>query len=115
MMKLTRPKSGTSNLFYVSSESGGETHIVVKVGPLAFCDCKNFMVRQLPKIGTSTFAPCKHGEFVLDSVKSADNVGYELLLALRDEAKTVVGLTATKVASRIEQLHQRARNAYSKL
>jgi len=65
MLRLTLPKNGTKNLFYVSSESGrSDEHIVVKHGGLLFCDCRDFMIRRLPVIGTSKFKTCKHGEFV---------------------------------------------------
>jgi hypothetical protein len=69
MMKLTVPKT-TYNLYYVSSESKPDqkenSHIVVRHGRLFFCDCRDFMVRRLPLLGTSGFRLCKHGQFVED-------------------------------------------------
>jgi len=64
MLKLTMPKNGTKNLYYVSSEGGGDSHVIVRHGGLFFCDCRDFMIRRLPVLGTSKFKPCKHGEFV---------------------------------------------------
>jgi hypothetical protein len=115
MMKLTRPKSGNRNLFYVTSESKPNSseavHIVVKFGLWAFCDCRNFMVNRLPSIGTPDFKPCKHGEFVLDSVGQASSLGASVVEALREAAS---GKTVTQVVSRIEKLHQRASEAFRK-
>jgi hypothetical protein len=74
-MKITKPKKqlfNTSTTFYVSSESGGDKHIVVRKdsaffdckGSTYFCDCKDFMTRKLPLYGTNLFSLCKHGSFV---------------------------------------------------
>ena len=81
-MKLTRPKNpkANPNLFYVSSESGGDKHIVVRHGLLFFCDCKNFSITKLPKLGTPEFEFCKHGKFASNVVKSTPN-GTELVEA----------------------------------
>lgn len=69
-MKITKPKKqlfNTSTTFYVSSESGGDKHIVVRKDSTYFCDCKDFMTRKLPLYGTNVFSLCKHGGFVRDN------------------------------------------------
>src|SRR5260370_16274565 len=72
MMKLTTPKNGNDKLFYVSSEanpnSEKDKHIVIRYGTLFFCDCRNFMIERLTKLGSADFSLCKHGEFVLDTL-----------------------------------------------
>lgn len=69
-MKITKPKKqlfNTSTTYYVSSESGGEKHIVVRKDSTYFCDCKDFMTRKLPLYGSTLFSLCKHGGFVRDN------------------------------------------------
>src|SRR5260370_32670704 len=72
MMKLTTPKNGNDKLFYVSSEanpnSEKDKHIVVRHGNLFFCDCRNFMIERLTKLGSPNFSLCKHGQFVRDTL-----------------------------------------------
>ena len=53
-----------SQVFYVPSKSGGEEHIVVRSGGTLFCDCKDFMTRRLPLLGTAGFSHCTHGKQV---------------------------------------------------
>lgn len=70
MMKLTVPKRG-GDLYYVTSESGGDQHIVVRDRDrrlVFYCDCRDFMVRKLCLLGTPEFQLCKHGQFVHDVV-----------------------------------------------
>jgi hypothetical protein len=85
MMKLTVPKR-TGNLYYVSSESKPEernhSHIVVRHAGLFFCDCRDFMIRKLPMLGTTEFRLCKHGEFVRDVVGTLE-ADEQLILAVR--------------------------------
>ncbi len=75
-LTLTTPKKQLykdSKIYYVSSESGGDKHIVVRVSGLShkglqfFCDCKDFFVRRLPSINTSVFSLCKHAKFCRDA------------------------------------------------
>ena len=54
-----------STVFYVPSKSGGDEHIVVHNGNKFFCDCKDFMTRRLPLLGTPGFSACTHGKQVL--------------------------------------------------
>lgn len=87
MMKLTTPTNGNNNLFYVTSETHGDRkHIVVRHGPLFFCDCADFFVRRLPKLGRSSFSFCKHGEFVRDVVGSLP-ADVSLIQAVRNGPK----------------------------
>jgi hypothetical protein len=85
MMKLTTPKTN-KNLFYVTSEAKPNqkeaSHIVVRMGYLFFCDCRDFMIRKLPVFGTKQFKLCKHGEFVRD-VMGSMRPGQELVEAVR--------------------------------
>lgn len=57
-----------SDIFYVSSKSGGDEHIVVRAGKTLFCDCKDFMTRKLPLFGTSGFSLCRHGKKVSEKI-----------------------------------------------
>lgn len=95
MLKLTRPKNGNKNLFYVSSESKADsveaTHIVVKIGTLVFCDCRDFMTRRLPIIGTSKYSPCKHGKFVNESIVHANDLNLDVVLAIQNEGRSIIG------------------------
>lgn len=99
-MKLTRPKSATSNpnLYYVSSESGDDKHIVVRLGNIWFCDCKNFMVSRLPKLGTPGFEFCKHGSFASRVVESTPT-GVELLDAIQDQGSSRFVATGTSISA----------------
>ncbi len=74
-MKITKPKKQLftfTETFYVSSDSGGEKHIVVRADKTYFCDCKDFMTRSLPLLNTPGFSLCKHGKFVRDSAPSKE-------------------------------------------
>lgn len=51
-----------ATVFYVPSKSGGQEHIVVVTTAGVFCDCKDFMTRRLPLIGTNGFSLCIHGK-----------------------------------------------------
>ena len=76
-MKLTTPKLQAErktdvNLYYVQSDYfGAVPHVVVhhNKSRQLFCDCRDFMIRQLPKLLTPEFQNCKHGQFVLDCTK----------------------------------------------
>lgn len=71
---ITTPKKklfSESNIFYVPSKSGGEKHIVVKVGKHYFCDCKDFMTRRLPLFETAAFSHCVHGKQVIKTALDA--------------------------------------------
>lgn len=102
MLKLTRPKSNP-NLFYVSSESGGEKHIVVRIGNLFFCDCKNYMVAKLPTLGTASYGSCKHGKFV-NEVLNDTPASVTLVEATKQDAKEP-GYTATGVSFSGNNVH----------
>lgn len=54
-----------SKVYYVPSKSGGEEHIVVQANGTLFCDCKDFMTRHLPLLGTAGFSHCTHGKQVV--------------------------------------------------
>lgn len=87
MMKLTVPKRG-GNLFYVTSESGGDQHIVVRDrsrGQVFYCDCRDFMVRKLPLLGTAEFALCKHGQFVSDVLNTIPS-DEKIVVAVRQKS-----------------------------
>lgn len=99
MMKLTVPKKSQSGknvkIYYVTSEAKpSETHIVVRHqgahGSSFFCDCRDFMIRRLPTIGTSDFHGnrCKHGDFVFDT-ELRTPVGMELIQAERGAIKVI--------------------------
>ncbi len=120
MLKLTRPKNGNGNLYYVTSEkTPGVKHIVVRHGKLFFCDCTNFMVQKLPYLGRPEFSLCKHGQFVYDVI-AATPEGVDLLEANRPNSKDsyfeAVGIVAAptvkKVVSKIEQLHKKASSQF---
>jgi hypothetical protein len=53
-----------ATVYYVPSKSGGDEHIVVSTSKGLFCDCKDFMTRRLPLIGTAGFTMCTHGKQV---------------------------------------------------
>jgi hypothetical protein len=66
-LNIRTPKKqlfSSGKVFYVPSKSGGEEHIVVQVDGRLFCDCKDFMTRKLPLLGTSGFSHCTHGKQV---------------------------------------------------
>jgi hypothetical protein len=99
MMKLSVPKKqkdfSVSKIYYVTSESKpDETHIVVRLGGSIirsfFCDCRDFMIRKLPNLGTGRtplgLGLCKHGEFVRDTEDSIP-AGYEVVSAVRGDVK----------------------------
>jgi len=68
-MKISKPKKQlfeTATIYYVSSRSGGDRHIVVKNSGTFFCDCRDFVTRHLPLFGTSGFSLCGHGTYVRD-------------------------------------------------
>jgi hypothetical protein len=74
-LNIRTPKKqlfSSGKVFYVSSKSGGEEHIVVQVDGHLFCDCKDFMTRKLPLLGTTGFSHCTHGKqvaaFSMDTV-----------------------------------------------
>ncbi len=70
-MKIRTAKSklfSKATVYYVPSATGispHDEHIVVFVNQTAFCDCKDFMTRRLPLLGTSAFTNCKHGLAVI--------------------------------------------------
>ena len=56
-----------ATIYYVPSATGvhpNDEHIVVATNGTFFCDCKDFMTRSLPLLGTSAFTNCKHGKAV---------------------------------------------------
>ena len=72
-----------SQVFYVPSKSGGEEHIVVRVGRTLYCDCKDFMIRRLLPIAQGLIEPCKHGAFVTDVVNAQEKLGVDITTAVR--------------------------------
>src|ERR1700676_1939854 len=86
-MKLTTPKNQSNGIYYVTSESKPtDRHIVVRRGEKFFCDCRDFMIRRLPLLGSIAFQPCKHGSFVRDALnKVRDGV----LVSASREPQTV--------------------------
>jgi hypothetical protein len=54
-----------ATVYYVPSKSGGPEHIVVSNASGVFCDCKDFMTRRLPLLGTNGFSNCTHGKQVI--------------------------------------------------
>ena len=72
-----------ATIYYVSSKSGGAEHIVVNQYSTSrfFCDCKDFMTRRLPLLGSSSFTNCKHGVAVSNMlnnqvVKKSNGIRY---------------------------------------
>lgn len=61
----SRQLFANSKVYYVPSKSGGEEHIVVRADGTLFCDCKDFMTRRLPLLGTAGFSHCTHGKQVV--------------------------------------------------
>jgi hypothetical protein len=72
-MKINKPKKQlfkNAVIYYVSSDSGGDKHIVVSRDGQFFCDCRDFMIRHLPLLHCNVFSLCKHGKYVKDSIKT---------------------------------------------
>lgn len=103
MMKLTTPKKQfnvtqrAENLFYVSSEkTPGENYMVYRVeravGDLFFCQCNDFFGRRIQHVGHSDFEPCKHGEFVQQTL-AALPPGTEIVEVTKQhkKARTITG------------------------
>jgi hypothetical protein len=83
-----------STVYYVPSKSGGDTHIVVHNNVHFFCDCKDFMTRRLPLLGTAGFSQCTHGRQVSELVNSkftidhdTPKVGYKITLGVSKPVK----------------------------
>lgn len=57
-----------STIYYVPSKSGGSDHIVVHNGAHFFCNCRDFMTRHLPLLGSSAFSSCVHGTEVSEHI-----------------------------------------------
>jgi len=73
-MKIRKAKSKlftNADIYYVPSKSGGDEHIVVEVDGRFFCDCKDFMTRRLPLLGTPAFTQCTHIKQVTRSIRVA--------------------------------------------
>jgi hypothetical protein len=69
-MRITVPKKQLfvlSTIYYVLSDTGEGKHIVVRNQGTLYCDCRDFITRHLPLLGTPSFSLCKHGEFVRNS------------------------------------------------
>lgn len=95
-MKLTTPKDGNKNLYYVEGDSG-ESYKVVWVSKYdrLFCQCDDFFIRQLSDVaydGTSSFAKCKHGEFVQQATIKAV-LTYSAPVRLISAEQTAAGIT----------------------
>lgn len=86
--KQSRPDA---KIYYVTSESHPEKdhHIVVRKENYFFCDCRDFMIRKLPGLNSTTAERCKHGDFCHDAELRVP-AGHELYKATRETIKSRV-------------------------
>jgi hypothetical protein len=99
-MKIRKAKSKlftNADIFYVPSKSGGDEHIVVQVDGRFFCDCKDFMTRRLPLLGTSAFTQCTHIKQVTRSIRIAEPaVKYGVFMESYGRSKDLPGMYDTR-------------------